>query len=63
MQAFSDPSVYQTSKCYVTHGTIGHLDPKQLPIKGKPWATIAGLDFIRKVDCPPLCDVKDGSGY
>ncbi|OIW28797.1 hypothetical protein CONLIGDRAFT_654905 [Coniochaeta ligniaria NRRL 30616] len=50
MQAFSEPSVYQTSKCYVTHGTIGHLDPKQLPTKGKPWTAIAGLDFIHKVD-------------
>lgn len=48
MLAFSEPSVYQTSKCYVTHGTMGHLDPKQLPIKGKPWSTIGGLDFIHK---------------
>ncbi|KAB5535181.1 ribonuclease P 40kDa subunit-domain-containing protein [Coniochaeta sp. 2T2.1] len=50
MQTFSEPSVYQSSKCNFTHGTIGHLDPKQLPTKGKPWAALAGLDFIHKVD-------------
>lgn len=55
MQAFSEPSVYQTSKCYVTHGTIGHLDAKQLPTKGKPWTALAGLDFIHKVRTVPCC--------
>lgn len=49
MQAFSEHSVYQTSKCYVTHGTIGHLDPNQLPIKGKSWTAISSLDSIHKV--------------
>jgi ribonuclease P/MRP protein subunit RPP40 len=53
MQAFSESSVYQTSRCYLTHGTIGHLDPKQLPTKGKPWTAIAGLDFIHKARQAP----------
>lgn len=29
---------------------MGHLDPKQLPSKGKPWTTISSFDFIHKVD-------------
>lgn len=49
MLSFSDPTVYQTSKCFFTHGTIAHLDPKQLPSKGKPWTTISSLDFVHKV--------------
>ncbi|KAL6921649.1 hypothetical protein FSHL1_005618 [Fusarium sambucinum] len=44
------PSVYQSPKCFVTHGTMGHVDAKQTPRKGKPWAAITSLDFIHKVD-------------
>ncbi|KAH0522715.1 hypothetical protein TsFJ059_006515 [Trichoderma semiorbis] len=44
------PSIYQSPKCFVTYGTMGHVDPKQIPSKGKPWTAISDLDFIHKVD-------------
>ncbi|KAI1874696.1 hypothetical protein JX265_004904 [Neoarthrinium moseri] len=50
MISFPTPSVYQASKCYFTHGTLAHPDPKQLPSKGKPWSTLLGQDFVHKVD-------------
>jgi ribonucleases P/MRP protein subunit RPP40 len=28
---------------------MGHLDPKQPPSKGKPWATFASQDFVHSV--------------
>ncbi|TGO64571.1 hypothetical protein BOTNAR_0086g00110 [Botryotinia narcissicola] len=37
-------------KCYVTHGTMGHLDPKQPPVKRKPFVNILGHKFINKVE-------------
>jgi ribonucleases P/MRP protein subunit RPP40 len=49
MLSFPTPAVYQSSKCFFTYGTMGHLDPKQPPSKGKPWVTLMGLDFIQKV--------------
>lgn len=44
------PSVYQSSACFVTYGTLGHLDPQQPPYRSKPWTDIASQDFIHKVD-------------
>ncbi|KAH6880162.1 ribonuclease P 40kDa subunit [Thelonectria olida] len=44
------PSIYQAPRCFVTYGTMGHVDTKQKPHKGKPWAAIKSLDFIHKVD-------------
>lgn len=35
-------------KCYVTHGMMGHLDPKQPPIKRKPFDAILSHPFIHK---------------
>jgi ribonucleases P/MRP protein subunit RPP40 len=43
------PSVYQTSKCHLTYGSMGHVDPKQLPRRGKPWSSLMTLDYIHKV--------------
>ncbi|PSS20126.1 hypothetical protein M430DRAFT_100089 [Amorphotheca resinae ATCC 22711] len=37
-------------KCYVTHGTMGHLDPKQPPVKRKPFAAILNEGFIQKAE-------------
>ncbi|KAH8652775.1 ribonuclease P 40kDa subunit-domain-containing protein [Tricladium varicosporioides] len=37
-------------KCYVTHGIMGHMDPKQPPIKRKPFAAILSHPFIHKVE-------------
>jgi ribonuclease P/MRP protein subunit RPP40 len=37
-------------KCYVTHGAIGHVDPKQPPTKRKPFANILDHQFINKVE-------------
>ncbi|QSZ29102.1 hypothetical protein DSL72_003612 [Monilinia vaccinii-corymbosi] len=37
-------------RCYVTHGTMGHLDPKQPAVKRKPFANILGHKFINKVE-------------
>lgn len=28
---------------------MGHLDPKQVPSKSKPWVTFANQDFIHRV--------------
>ncbi|UZP35656.1 hypothetical protein NXS19_003472 [Fusarium pseudograminearum] len=53
------PSVYQSPKCFVTHGTMGHVDTKQAPRKGKPWAAITSLDFIHKVDLILPVEVHD----
>ncbi|KAG9232067.1 ribonuclease P 40kDa subunit [Amylocarpus encephaloides] len=37
-------------KCDVTHGTMGHLDPKQPPVKRRPFAAILAHPFIQKVE-------------
>ncbi|KAK4212708.1 ribonuclease P 40kDa subunit-domain-containing protein [Rhypophila decipiens] len=50
MLPFSPPSVYQTSKCFATHGKMGHLVPNQVPSKSKPWTTFASQDFIHRAD-------------
>ncbi|KAK4078231.1 uncharacterized protein Triagg1_3247 [Trichoderma aggressivum f. europaeum] len=44
------PSIYQSPKCFVTYGMMGHVDPRQIPSRGKPWTAISDLDFIHKVD-------------
>ncbi|CVL01470.1 uncharacterized protein FMAN_07762 [Fusarium mangiferae] len=44
------PSIYQSPKCFVSYGTMGYLDTKQTPRKGKPWTAVMSLDFIHKVD-------------
>lgn len=49
MLSFKTPAVYQASKCFVTYGVMGHLDPKQPPSKGKPWLTLASQDFVHSV--------------
>ncbi|KAF8865463.1 hypothetical protein BDZ45DRAFT_580058 [Acephala macrosclerotiorum] len=38
------------AKCYVTHGVLGHIDPKQPPVKRKPFSVILKQDFIQKVE-------------
>ncbi|KAI8243611.1 Ribonuclease P protein subunit p40 [Colletotrichum sp. SAR 10_96] len=50
MLSFPAPSVYQSPKCFVSYGTMAHVEPKQLPTKGKPWAPILGQGFNHKVD-------------
>ena len=49
MLSFAAPAVYQSSKCYFTYGTMGHVDPEQPPSKGRPWTAFAGMDFTHKV--------------
>ncbi|KAF5239434.1 hypothetical protein FANTH_9952 [Fusarium anthophilum] len=44
------PSIYQSPRCFVSYGTMGYLDIKQAPRKGKPWTAVMSLDFIHKVD-------------
>ncbi|WZH43440.1 ribonuclease P 40kDa subunit [Fusarium acuminatum] len=44
------PSIYQSPKCLVTCGSMGHVDTNQAPRKGKPWSSVMSLDFIHKVD-------------
>lgn len=51
MLSFPTPSIYQPSKCFVTYGTMGHPDLKQLPVKGKPWSTLLAKDCIHEVRC------------
>ena len=48
----ASPSVYQSSRCFITYGTMGHIDPKQTSRRSKPWTTIASQDFVHKV-APP----------
>ncbi|CAG8980437.1 hypothetical protein HYALB_00012924 [Hymenoscyphus albidus] len=36
-------------KCEVTHGVMGHLDPKQPPTKRKPFSAILAHPFVHKV--------------
>ncbi|OHW99458.1 ribonuclease p mrp protein subunit pop1 [Colletotrichum incanum] len=50
MLSLPTPSVYQAPKCFVTYGTMAHVEPKQLPTKGKPWAPILGQEFNHKVE-------------
>lgn len=49
MLSFPAPSVYQSPKCFVSYGTMAHVEPKQLPTKGKPWAPILSQGFNHKV--------------
>ncbi|PTB38682.1 hypothetical protein M441DRAFT_145316 [Trichoderma asperellum CBS 433.97] len=53
------PSIYQSPKCFVTYGTMGHVDPKQVPSRGKPWTAMSELDFIHKVDLIVPRDIHD----
>ncbi|KAI1071157.1 hypothetical protein LB507_009650 [Fusarium sp. FIESC RH6] len=53
------PSIYQSPKCFVTYGTMGHVDTNQAPRKSKPWAAITSLDFIHKVDLILPAEVHD----
>ncbi|KAL6907270.1 ribonuclease P 40kDa subunit domain-containing protein [Trichoderma evansii] len=53
------PSIYQSPKCFVTYGTMCHVDPKQVPSKGKTWTAISELDFIHKVDLIIPQDIHD----
>ncbi|KAH6635084.1 ribonuclease P 40kDa subunit-domain-containing protein [Chaetomium sp. MPI-SDFR-AT-0129] len=50
MLSFDQPAVYQAAKSYVTHGVMGHIDPRQLPSKSKPWATLTSQDFVHRAD-------------
>ncbi|RYO93524.1 hypothetical protein DL764_007973 [Monosporascus ibericus] len=50
MLSFPKLSIYQSPKCSVTYGTMGHPDPKQLPVKGKPWSALLAQDFVHEVD-------------
>lgn len=49
MLSFPAPSVYQSPKCFVSYGTMAHVELKQLPTKGKPWAPILSQGFNHKV--------------
>ncbi|KAF6804007.1 ribonuclease p protein subunit [Colletotrichum sojae] len=50
MLSFTSPSVYQSPKCFVSYGTMAHVEPRQLPTKGKPWAPVLGQGYNHKVD-------------
>ncbi|KAI1260608.1 ribonuclease P 40kDa subunit-domain-containing protein [Xylariaceae sp. FL1019] len=52
MFAIPDPSVYQSSRCAVTYGTMAHPDADQLPKKVKPWSSLLSQDFVHKVSIP-----------
>lgn len=49
MLNFPTGTKYET-KCSVTHGIMGHLDPKQPPVKRKPFATILNQRFVQKLE-------------
>lgn len=42
-------SIYQTPRCFVTYGTLGHVDPKQSSCSKRPWTTLGSLGFVQKV--------------
>lgn len=49
----SNPSpIYQSSKCFVTYGSMSHTDAKQVSRKGKPWSNLDALAFLHKVCAP-----------
>ncbi|KAI0206536.1 ribonuclease P 40kDa subunit [Astrocystis sublimbata] len=50
MFSFPKPSVYQTPKCLVTYGTMGHPNAHRLPTKTKPWNTLLAQDYVHNVD-------------
>ena len=51
-------------KCSVTHGTTGHLDPKQPPVKRKPFAAILNCSFVHKVGRNPAYEIlTNNSAY
>ncbi|KAK3379235.1 ribonuclease P 40kDa subunit-domain-containing protein [Lasiosphaeria ovina] len=50
MLSLPTPSLYQASKCFVTHGVMSHLDPNQPPSKSKPWSTLTSQDFVNRAD-------------
>lgn len=53
MLGFAQPAVYETSKCFFSHGRLTHLDPMQLPTaweaRGKPWSSMLVDGFISRV--------------
>jgi ribonuclease P/MRP protein subunit RPP40 len=63
MLSFNQPALFQASKCYVTHGVMGHLDPKQLPTKSKPWSTLTSHDFVHRVGAAPYGRARFGDGF
>ena len=38
----------QESKVSITHGTVGHLHPKQPPVKRKPFSSLLNQHFVHK---------------
>ncbi|KAI1179365.1 ribonuclease P 40kDa subunit [Nemania sp. FL0916] len=50
MFLFPTPSIHQTLRCFVTHGTMSHPNPDQLPAKAKPWSAFLSQAFVHKVD-------------
>ncbi|KAG6353792.1 hypothetical protein INS49_005273 [Diaporthe citri] len=54
MQGFSQPTVYEASKCCFSYGRLSHLDPQQLPTtweaRGKPWSSVLLDGLVSKVD-------------
>ncbi|CRK31696.1 Ribonuclease P protein subunit p40 like [Verticillium longisporum] len=50
MLSFAEPSLYQSPRCSVTYGTMAHVEPRQLPTKGKPWNSIMAQGFNHQVD-------------
>ena len=42
-------SIYQSPKCFVTHGSMGHIERGLTPCESKPWANLEQLGFIHKV--------------
>ncbi|KAL2756468.1 hypothetical protein ACRALDRAFT_1081689 [Sodiomyces alcalophilus JCM 7366] len=50
MFSLPQPSVYQTSKCFITYGSMAHVEQGKLPTKGKPWHPILQQGFNHKID-------------
>lgn len=50
MLSLPSPSVYQSSKCTVTHGQMPHLAADHTPSKHKPWSALLAQDFVHRVD-------------
>ena len=50
MLSFAESSVYQSAKCYVSYGTMAHVEPRQMPTKGKPWNSILSQAVNHRVD-------------
>jgi ribonuclease P/MRP protein subunit RPP40 len=43
----------ESTTCFATHGTTGHLDATQPPVRRKPYAALLAMPAVHKVRAAP----------